>query len=98
MEHSLVDVLLERLGKTELAGTDAWKAHAKVLKEMLEHHIKEEERGIFEELGEHFSDDQRVAMGADFAAKKDESRAPLSGRKPTALRLAVPWSEEEPQD
>ena len=28
VEHSLVDVLLERLGKTELAGTDAWKAHA----------------------------------------------------------------------
>src|SRR6185436_18942657 len=64
VEHSLVDVLLERLGKTELAGTDAWKAHAKVLKEMLEHHIKEEERGIFEELGEHFSEDQRIAMGA----------------------------------
>jgi hemerythrin-like domain-containing protein len=70
VEHSLVDVLLERLGKTELAGTDAWKAHAKVLKEMLEHHIKEEERGIFEELGEHFSEDQRIAMGADFEAKK----------------------------
>ena len=70
VEHSLVDVLLERLGKTELAGTDAWKAHAKVLKEMLEHHIKEEERGVFEELGEHFSDDQRAAMGAQFATKK----------------------------
>ena len=28
VEHSLVDVLLERLGKTDLAGTDAWKAHA----------------------------------------------------------------------
>ena len=24
VEHSLVDVLLERLGKTELAGTEAW--------------------------------------------------------------------------
>ena len=70
VEHSLVDVLLERLGKTELAGTDAWKAHAKVLNEMLEHHIKEEEREMFEELGEHFSDEQRAAMGADFEAKK----------------------------
>jgi hypothetical protein len=70
VEHSLIDVMLERLGKTDLAGTDAWKAHAKVLQEILEHHIKEEEREMFEELGEHFSDDQRVAMSADFEAKK----------------------------
>ena len=47
---------MERLSKTELAATDGWKAHAQVLKEMLDHHIKEEERGIFEELGEHFTD------------------------------------------
>jgi hemerythrin superfamily protein len=70
VEHSLVDVLMERLSKTDLAATDGWKAHAQVLKEMLDHHIKEEERGIFEELGEHFTDEQRAAMGADFVARK----------------------------
>lgn len=72
VEHSLVDVLLERLGKTELAGTEAWKAHAQVLKEILDHHIKEEEHQIFEELGEHFSEDQRALMGADFVARKEK--------------------------
>lgn len=72
VEHSLVDVLMERLSKTEVAATDAWKAHAQVLRELLDHHIKEEERGIFEELGEHFSDEQRVAMGADFVARKQK--------------------------
>jgi hemerythrin superfamily protein len=36
VEHSLVDVLMERLSKTELAPTDAWKAHAHVLQEMLD--------------------------------------------------------------
>jgi hemerythrin superfamily protein len=70
VEHSLVDVLMERLSKTDLAATDAWKAHAQVLQEMLDHHIKEEERGIFEELGEHFTDEQRDAMGSDFVARK----------------------------
>ena len=70
VEHSLVDVLMERLSKTEVAATDAWKAHAQVLRELLDHHIKEEERGIFEELGEHFSDEQRDAMGRDFVARK----------------------------
>jgi hemerythrin superfamily protein len=72
VEHSLVDVLIERLSKTELAATDAWKAHAQVLHEMLDHHIKEEEREIFEELGEHFSDEQRDAMGSDFVARKQK--------------------------
>jgi len=72
VEHSLVDVLMERLAKTDLAATDAWKAHAKVLKEMLDHHIKEEEHDIFEELGEHFSDEQRDAMGATFVARKEK--------------------------
>ena len=72
VEHSLVDVLMERLSKTDLAATDAWKAHAHVLQEMLDHHIKEEERGIFEELGEHFTDEQRDAMGVDFVARKEK--------------------------
>ena len=80
VEHSLVDVLMERLGKTRLAASDAWKAHAKVLQEMLDHHIKEEERGIFSELGEHFSDEQRDAMGADFAARKQKLLAPNGSR------------------
>jgi hemerythrin superfamily protein len=72
VEHSLVDVLMERLSKSELAATDAWKAHAHVLQEMLDHHIKEEEHGIFEELGEHFTEEQREAMGADFVARKEK--------------------------
>ena len=72
VEHSLVDVLMDRLSKTDLAGTDAWKAHANVLKEMLEHHIAEEEHEVYEELGEHFSDEQRDAIGADFLARKQD--------------------------
>lgn len=70
VEHSLVDVLLERLGKTNLAGTDAWKAHATVLKEMLDHHIKEEEDEFFEELGEHFRDEQLETMAIEFESRK----------------------------
>ena len=72
VEHSLVDVLLERLGKTELAGSDAWKAHAVVLKEMLEHHIEEEEKEFFEVIEERFDADERRAMAENFLARKEE--------------------------
>lgn len=72
VEHSLVDVLLERLGKTSLAGTDAWKAHAIVLKEMLEHHIEEEEDEFFDELARHFDAEARASMAAAFLAGKED--------------------------
>ena len=38
VEHSLLDELLTTLASTD-AGTDRWKANAKVLHELLEHHI-----------------------------------------------------------
>jgi hypothetical protein len=72
--------IVERLSKTDLEATDAWKAHAQVLKEMLDYHIKEEERGIFEELGEHFTDEQRDTMGADFVARKEKLLLADGGR------------------
>ena len=70
VEHSLVDLLLERLSKTALAGSDAWKAHATVLKELLEHHIREEEKEMFDALGDEFSDARREAMAAAFLDDK----------------------------
>lgn len=72
VEHSLVDVLLERLGRTELAGTDAWKAHATVLKELLDHHIEEEEGEFFDVIAERFDDERRRAMAAEFLAQRGE--------------------------
>ena len=72
VEHSLVDVLLERMSKTALAGSDAWKAHATVLKELLEHHIREEEKEIFEGLGEEFTDTRRETMAEAFLEDKRE--------------------------
>lgn len=39
------------MADTKDASTDMWKAHAKVLHELLEHHIKEEEDQLFEERG-----------------------------------------------
>ncbi len=70
VEHNLADIVLERLANTADAGSDMWKAHAKVLHEALEHHIAEEESKMFEELGEHFTDKEREVMGAEFIRGK----------------------------
>ncbi len=69
VEHSLVDELLSTLASTS-ASTERWKATAKVLDELLEHHIAEEESDIFATLGNHFDRDQLAAMGAQFKRLK----------------------------
>jgi hypothetical protein len=71
VEHSLVDVLPGRLANTPDASTDMWRAHAKMLCESLEHHIKEEESMVFEEVGEHFSEAERTAMGEAFLRQRE---------------------------
>ena len=70
VEHGLVDGLLAQIAATRPGGSDLWRARAKVLSELLKHHIDEEEKNIFEELGEHFSDAQREQMADDFEARK----------------------------
>ncbi len=72
VEHNLCSIVLERLAATPDASTDMWRAHAKVLHELLEHHIKEEEDDVFSELGKHFSDEQRKAMASVFLAGRNE--------------------------
>lgn len=83
VEHGLLDELLKKLTRTD-AASDAWKAQAKVLFELLDHHIGEEQRDVFSDLGEHFSSAELETMGTAFAALKAREKkvaAPLK-RKP----------------
>lgn len=70
VEHGVVDDLLERMCKSRKTESDEWKAHAKVLLEILERHIEDEQATMFEILAEQLSDDQREAMGRRFLAAK----------------------------
>lgn len=69
VEHTLVDDLFKRLTAGD-PSTDAWQAQAKVLHELLDHHIAEEQRDVFSNLGEHFSSEQLEQMGKKFLAAK----------------------------
>ena len=69
------------MSKTALAGSDAWKAHATVLKELLEHHIDEEEKEIFDELGKNFSDERRETMAVAFLEDKQAILEPPRARR-----------------
>jgi len=69
IEHSLASETLKKLDKLP-TNTPEFKAAAKVLKELVDHHIKEEESNIWARVKENFSSEQRVRMNRDFLLAK----------------------------
>jgi hemerythrin superfamily protein len=69
IEHSLASETLKKLDKLP-ANKPEFKAAAKVLKELVDHHIREEERNIWAQVKENFSTEQRNRMNRDFLAAK----------------------------
>ena len=76
LEHDLADKTLAKLGKIAQVKSPEFTATAKVLKELLEHHIQEEEKNVWDDVKAHFSDDQRAVMNAKFLAAKKKVKIP----------------------
>ncbi|HKQ44930.1 MAG TPA: hemerythrin domain-containing protein [Rhizomicrobium sp.] len=73
IEHGLADQTLKTLGKL-MANSPEFNAAAKVLKELIAHHVQEEERNIWAQVRENFSDEQRARMNREFLAAKKKIR------------------------
>jgi hypothetical protein len=71
VEHSLLDELLARLSRGAGA-SDKWKAEAKVLYEILDHHVSEEQSEMYADLGERFSAEELEQMGLRFTRLKQK--------------------------
>ena len=74
IEHSLADKTLARLEKIENALSAEFGAAAKVLKELISHHIREEESNVWSDARENFSSDQRKVMNRRYLAEKKKVR------------------------
>jgi hemerythrin superfamily protein len=70
LEHEWAAKTLLRLEGIRNAASPEHKAAGKVLKELVEHHIDEEERNVWKDVKEHFSDDDREKMNVTFLAAK----------------------------
>lgn len=77
VEHELVDLLFERMMRMR-TGSDNWKARASVVKELMEHHIEEEQGEVFQKLGELFDADELSQMAERFEAYKGRYRMPAA--------------------
>jgi hemerythrin-like domain-containing protein len=82
VEHAVADKLLKELDKTETQDK-RWGALMSVLKENLEHHIKEEEGDIFKKAKKSFDSELEEEMGENFLLLKEKYLTSLkAGRVP----------------
>jgi len=70
LEHGLADRMLMTLGKIGNVKSVEFGAAAKVLRELLGHHIREEESAIWSDVKDNFSDEEREDMNRRFEAAK----------------------------
>ena len=78
-EHHVVDMVLPAL-KAANPKSHEFSAKAKVLKDLLEHHIKEEEGQMFPEARRLFSDDQLRELGELMQTRRDTIEAMWNSR------------------
>jgi hemerythrin-like domain-containing protein len=69
-EHHVVDMVLPAL-KAANPKSHEFSAKAKVMKELIEHHIKEEETQMFQVARQVFDEDQLVELGELMQDRKD---------------------------
>lgn len=79
-EHHLINGLLEELNGMPDDGT-AWEAKFKVLSELVQHHLDEEEDALFDEAREALSDSRAEELAGLFEERKQHA---LEALKPIA--------------
>jgi hemerythrin-like domain-containing protein len=72
VEHEIVDRLLEDLAAARQPEAEKWTARCSVLRELLEHHIEEEEGEFFKTARKLFDRAVLEKMDKDFAAEKSK--------------------------
>jgi hemerythrin-like domain-containing protein len=72
VEHEIVDRLLADLAAAQQPEVEKWTARCSVLRELLEHHIEEEEGEFFKTARKLFDRAVLEKMGKDFAAEKSK--------------------------
>jgi hemerythrin superfamily protein len=82
-EHKVVKTLLAELSGAK-AADDEWQAKAKVLRENVEHHVKEEENELFDKADDVLSDEEIERLGTRMAAAKARKQGRPASRSAVA--------------
>ena len=69
-EHALASQMIDEVKAS--VNDDQWMARVKVLAELVEHHIEEEEEDMFPDIRKAFDLEARVQMGSDYLQLREE--------------------------
>jgi hemerythrin superfamily protein len=76
-EHDVVDTLMGELGSMPF-DDETWHAKFTVMKENIEHHVKEEEGEMFTKARQAFSKDELEALGQVMEERRTEARREMA--------------------
>jgi hemerythrin-like domain-containing protein len=76
LEHGLADRMLATLSKIPKLMSPEFGAATKVLKELIEHHVQEEENAVWSDAKKYFSTDERKAMNRRYLKLKTSVKIP----------------------
>jgi hemerythrin superfamily protein len=79
-EHGLVDIMLPKV-KASDPSSDQFAARAKVLKDLILHHAKEEEKEMFKTAKQLFDRDELKALGAQLQTRKRQLLREMKARQ-----------------
>lgn len=68
-EHGIADELIEQI--KDLDDENEIRAHIKVLAELVEHHIEEEEEEIIPEVRKELEEEERIQIGQEYLRLRD---------------------------
>lgn len=74
VEHKRAADTLKELAAITEAASPKHQATAKVLKELVTHHIEEEEENVWSDARKHFSKEERTKMNTRYLAEKERIR------------------------
>jgi hemerythrin superfamily protein len=92
-EHALVHLLCGQL--KELREVDhVWCAKAKVMMDLVEHHVREEENEMIPKARKSVKGEEAVALAAEFLAGKERIAKELGLPAPESLELPAPARDQ----
>ena len=85
-EHHVVEQLMEEIAQLS-ADDEQWMPKVTVLKELVEHHVEEEEKELFPKASKALDQDEAEELGQTVEEEKKEI---LSGKHPAAKDIFTP--------
>ncbi len=95
VEHALADQMIEEAQRAD--DEDVWSAKVKVLAELVEHHIEEEESELLPDFKKHTEKEERGEMGAEFMRLKSELQEEGSDDSPSEKTMRKPDRQQRLQ-